>query len=47
MNSRSRKPPVTTGIPWQAVIRFLITTIFVLAVLFLSAGNLRWWEGWA
>ena len=47
MDIKSSKPPVTTGIPWQAVIRFLITTIFALAVLFLSAGHLQWWEGWA
>jgi protein-S-isoprenylcysteine O-methyltransferase Ste14 len=47
MDIKSSKPPVTTGIPWQAVIRFLITAIFALAVLFLSAGHLQWWEGWA
>ncbi len=47
MDAKSSKPTVTTGIPWQAVIRFLITTIFTLGVLFLSAGRLQWWEGWA
>jgi protein-S-isoprenylcysteine O-methyltransferase Ste14 len=47
METKSSKPSVTTGIPWQAVIRFLITTIFTLGVLFLSAGRLQWWEGWA
>jgi protein-S-isoprenylcysteine O-methyltransferase Ste14 len=47
METKSSKPSVTTGIPWQAVIRFLITTIFMLGVLFLSAGRLQWWEGWA
>jgi protein-S-isoprenylcysteine O-methyltransferase Ste14 len=47
METKSSKHSVTTGIPWQAVIRFLITTIFMLGVLFLSAGRLQWWEGWA
>lgn len=47
MNTKSNEPPVTTGISWQAVIRFLITAILALAVLFLSAGHLEWWEGWA
>lgn len=47
METKSSKTSATTGIPWQAVIRFLITTIFTLGVLFLSAGSLHWWEGWA
>jgi protein-S-isoprenylcysteine O-methyltransferase Ste14 len=47
MDIKPHKPSVTTGIPWRAVIRFLITTIFMLGVLFLSAGRLQWWEGWA
>lgn len=47
METKSSKPSATTGIPWQAVIRFLFTTIFTLGVLFLSAGSLQWWEGWA
>ena len=29
------------------ILRFLFTIIFMLAVLFLSAGRLDWWEGWA
>jgi len=28
-------------------IRFVVLTIFMLAVLFLAAGRLDWWEGWA
>ena len=47
MDTKPHKPSVTTGIPWRAVIRFLITTVFTLGVLFLSAGRLQWWEGWA
>jgi len=46
MDTRSSKPSDSTGIPWQALIRFLITTVFALGVLFLSAGRLGWWEGW-
>jgi protein-S-isoprenylcysteine O-methyltransferase Ste14 len=47
MDPKRNNHSVTTGIPWRAVIRFLITTIFMLGVLFLSAGRLQWWEGWA
>ncbi len=28
------------------ILRFLFTIILMLAVLFLSAGRLDWWEGW-
>lgn len=34
-------------IPWKAVIRFLFTLLFMLAVLFLAAGSLTWWAAWA
>jgi protein-S-isoprenylcysteine O-methyltransferase Ste14 len=47
MDTKSNNPSVTTRIPWQAGIRLLITTIFTLGILFLSAGSLQWWEGWA
>ena len=30
-----------------AIMRLIIIVIFMLAVLFLSAGRLDWWEGWA
>jgi len=30
-----------------AIIRLIIIVTIVLAVLFLSAGHLDWWEGWA
>lgn len=30
-----------------AVMRFIIIIILMLAVLFLSAGRIDWWEGWA
>ena len=29
------------------VLRFIFTIVLMLAVLFLSAGHLDWWEGWA
>lgn len=29
------------------IIRFIFTIIIMMAVLFLSAGRLDWWEGWA
>jgi protein-S-isoprenylcysteine O-methyltransferase Ste14 len=50
MDTQSNKPSGTTGIagiPWRAVIRFLVTSVFMLGVLFVSAGRLQWWEGWA
>jgi protein-S-isoprenylcysteine O-methyltransferase Ste14 len=28
-------------------IRFVVLTIFMIAVLFLAAGRLDWWEGWS
>jgi len=50
MDMQLNKPSGTTGssrIPWRGVIRFLVTTILMLGVLFVSAGRLQWWEGWA
>lgn len=40
-------PNRDSRVPWQAVTRLVITTVFMLGVLFLSAGRLDWWEGWA
>ena len=36
-----------TQIPWQLVIRFIVTLLIMLGVLFLAAGTFRWWEAWA
>jgi protein-S-isoprenylcysteine O-methyltransferase Ste14 len=48
MAIKSGKPNIATEIPWLAAIRFFVfTTVFMAGVLFLSAGNLQWWEGWA
>lgn len=48
MSTRTgRSSTATDAVPWQTVVRFLITVVFAMAALFLSAGNLRWWEGWA
>ena len=46
MDTKSGKPLPPTGFHGRRL-SFLITTIFALAVLFLSAGSLQWWEGWA
>jgi protein-S-isoprenylcysteine O-methyltransferase Ste14 len=40
-------PSAVAGVPWQAVIRFAVMTVFMLAVLFIAAGRLDWWEAWA
>jgi protein-S-isoprenylcysteine O-methyltransferase Ste14 len=41
--SRAEIAPVVR----TAVVRFVFLGVFMLAVLFLSAGRLDWWEGWA
>jgi protein-S-isoprenylcysteine O-methyltransferase Ste14 len=35
------------GLPWKAAIRFFITSLLMLGILFLAAGTIRWWEAWA
>jgi len=35
------------GIVWMVILRFFVTTLLLMAVLFLAAGKLDWWEGWA
>jgi protein-S-isoprenylcysteine O-methyltransferase Ste14 len=35
------------AVPWKAIVRFLFIWIFMLAVLFLAAGRIDWWEAWA
>jgi len=47
MSTRSSNPSATIGIPWRAVIRFLFTMLLIPGVLFIAAGRLQWWEGWA
>ncbi|MBN2416907.1 isoprenylcysteine carboxylmethyltransferase family protein [bacterium] len=50
MHAQSKQKDKENGtglIPWSLVIRFLATTLVMLAVLFIAAGRLRWWEGWA
>lgn len=34
-------------VTWRVVVRFLFTTVFMLAILFLAAGRLDWWVAWA
>jgi len=31
----------------QVAVRFVVTTALVIAILFLPAGTVRWWQGWA
>lgn len=40
-------PNGVSGVPWPAIIRFVVASFLMLAVLFISAGRLDWWEGWA
>lgn len=35
------------SILWTAGIRLLFSSLVMLAVLFLTAGSIRWWEAWA
>lgn len=35
------------GIAWVVIVRFLVATLLLMAVLFVAAGKLDWWEGWA
>jgi protein-S-isoprenylcysteine O-methyltransferase Ste14 len=35
------------GMTWVVILRFLVTFLLLMAVLFLAAGKLDWWEGWA
>jgi protein-S-isoprenylcysteine O-methyltransferase Ste14 len=47
-NDYSQSPTITTPkIPWKIIIRFIITTLVMLGVLFLAGGSLNWWEAWA
>jgi protein-S-isoprenylcysteine O-methyltransferase Ste14 len=45
--NKSANTKENSGVPWGAAIRFLVTTVLMLSVLFLTAGRLDWWEGWA
>jgi protein-S-isoprenylcysteine O-methyltransferase Ste14 len=35
------------GVPWKGLISLLLLIALMPCVLFLSAGRLDWWEGWA
>lgn len=43
-NQPERQP---TEIIWKAGVRLLFLSLIMLAVLFLAAGSLQWWEAWA
>ena len=50
MNNQT--PPRSTSsmgsvITWKTIIRFIVTFLFMLSILFLAAGRLDWWEAWA
>ena len=50
MNNQTPSQPETKGLSadlWKAVIRFFALMIFMMAILFLAAGTIRWWEAWA
>ena len=48
MNPKTSKASVGKGSPWLAVISFIIfTTVLMVGALFISAGSIQWWEGWA
>jgi protein-S-isoprenylcysteine O-methyltransferase Ste14 len=47
---QEKDPSVTnekSDAPWMAGVRFLLTTLIMLGILFLSAGTFQWWEAWA
>lgn len=39
--------PVSRPIATRMVIRFVFTAVLTLAILFVAAGTLKWWVGWA
>ncbi len=43
----SPKSNENAGIPWRGLITLLIMIALMPCVLFLCAGRLDWWEGWA
>ncbi|MDH4271351.1 MAG: isoprenylcysteine carboxylmethyltransferase family protein [Candidatus Aminicenantes bacterium] len=51
MRSDQTSPPSSTtespGIAWVVILRFFVMALLLMAVLFLAAGKLDWWEGWA
>jgi protein-S-isoprenylcysteine O-methyltransferase Ste14 len=50
MSNQTNSQPAATGkvkLPWLAVVRLLMLIVIMLAVLFISAGRLDWWEAWA
>jgi protein-S-isoprenylcysteine O-methyltransferase Ste14 len=40
----TNKPPRIT---WLLILRLFVMSLVLMAVLFLAAGKLDWWEGWA
>jgi len=51
MRSDQTSPPSSTTksprIAWVVILRFFVMALLLMAVLFLAAGKLDWWEGWA
>jgi len=37
----------SSKVGWTIVLRFFIISLVMMAILFLAAGKLNWWEGWA
>ena len=40
-------PKKSAGITGMVILRFFVAALLLVAVLFLAAGKLRWWEGWS
>ncbi len=50
MTTQAAPQPSTTNSQtptWKLVVRFLLTAALMLAVLFIAAGRIDWWEAWA
>lgn len=37
----------STKVTWVVILRFTFSALLLMAILFLAAGTLDWWEGWA
>ena len=47
MKSDQSSTKQSPRIAWVVILRFFIASLLLMAVLFLAAGKLGWWEGWA
>ena len=50
MTTQTAPQPANSTTPtpaWKLVLRFVVTSLFMLAILFIAAGRIDWWEAWA